>query len=174
MRGFAYVLLTLFTLLVGLPAYAATLGVYQSNTQRAVGRIEFRWLGFSVYNATLFSPTGRFDAGSPYVLELTYQRALSGGAVAQTSLNEMRRLGFNNPSKAANWQVQLTDWFSGIEKGTKLAAMRNANGSTTFIRNGKQVLGTIADPTFTRYFFGIWLDENSRAPKLRNQLIGLN
>lgn len=154
--------------------HANTLGAYQTKKQRAVGQIEFRWFGFSVYDATLFSPTGRYDARSPYVLELTYHRALGGGAVAQTTLNEMQRLGFNNPEKAAKWQLLLTDWFSGIEQGTKLAAMHNANGSTTFIRNGKQVLGTIADPTFSRYFFGIWLDENSRAPKLRNQLIGMN
>ncbi len=160
--------------MVGPLGHANTLTAYQSKTQRAVGQIEFRWFGFSVYDATLFSPTGRYDARSPYVLELTYRRALGGAAVAQTTLNEMQRLGFNNPEQGAKWQLLLTDWFSGIEQGTKLAAMHNANGSTTFIRNGKQVLGTITDPTFSRYFFGIWLDEKSRAPKLRNQLIGMN
>jgi Chalcone isomerase-like len=164
----------LLVALVGPLTHANTLIAYQNKTQRAVGQIEFRWFGFSVYDAALYSPTGRYDAKAPYVLELTYHRALGGESVATTTLSEMERLGFNNPTKAAQWQTLLTTWFSGITQGTKLAAMHNANGYTTFIRNGTQVLGTIADAEFTRYFFGIWLDENSRAPKLRNQLIGMN
>jgi hypothetical protein len=106
------------------------------------------------------------------VLELTYLRPLSGAKVAAKAVEEMQRMGFTNQTKLQQWQPQLAQWFKGINKNTKIAAMRNANGSTTFIKNGKKVLGTIEDTEFTSWFFNIWLGKKTLEPTLRQQLLG--
>lgn len=153
-------------------AGATTLAKYQEKITHKVGDSRLTWLIWDVYDAALYTSTGTFAVQAPYVLELTYLRALDGSKVATKTTEEMARLGFQNEAKLAKWQLQLTDWFDGIEKGTRLAAMRNANGSTTFVRDGKTVLGTLKDPQFTQYFFAIWLSEKTLRPDLREQLLG--
>ncbi|MCA3244816.1 MAG: chalcone isomerase family protein [Alphaproteobacteria bacterium] len=171
LRAFSLLLAALALLAVA-PVQATTLAKYQEKTTRKVGESRLTWLVWDVYDAALYAPTGRFQATQPYVLELTYLRALDGAKVAAKAREEMVRLGFRDEAKLAKWQLQLTDWFQGIEKGTRLAAMRNADGSTTFVRNGKTVLGTLPDPQFGQYFFAIWLSERSLRPDLRRQLLG--
>jgi hypothetical protein len=168
--------LEIFAILVllALPglAGATTLAKYQEKTTQKVGDSRLTWLIWDVYDAALYTPTGTFAMQAPYVLELTYLRALNGGKVATKTTEEMARLGFQNEAKLAKWQLQLTDWFGGIEQGTRLAAMRNADGSTTFVRDGKTVLGTLKDSQFAQYFFAIWLSEKTLRPDLREQLLG--
>jgi len=163
----------LLGLLAAMPVHATTLAKYQEKTVRKVGESRLTWLVWDVYDAALYSPTGTFAVQQPYVLELTYLRPLDGAKVASKTRDEMVRLGFRDEAKLARWQLQLTDWYSGIEAGTRLAAMRNADGSTTFVRDGKQVLGTLQDPAFAQYFFAIWLSDQSLRPDLRRQLLGL-
>jgi Trk-type K+ transport system membrane component len=151
---------------------ASTLGAYQQKTTQKVGESRLTWFIWDVYNAALFTPTGNYTAGQPFVLELTYLRALDSQKVAAKTTEEMARLGYKNAAKLAQWQLLLTDWFGTINKGTRLAGMRNADGSTSFIRNGKQLVGTITDPDFTRYFFAIWLGDNTLRPELHQQLLG--
>jgi hypothetical protein len=154
------------------PVQATTLAMYQEKTTWKVGESRLTWLIWDVYDAVLYAPTGRFEATQPYVLELTYLRALDGARVAAKTREEMLRLGLRDEAKLAKWQLQLTDWFDDIQKGTRLAAMRNTDGSTTFVRDGKAVLGTLKDPQFGQYFFAIWLSERSLRPDLRQKLLG--
>ncbi len=153
-------------------ASATTLANYTEKTMQKVGDTRLTWLIWDVYDAALYTPTGTFAVQQPFVLELTYLRTLNGNKVAQKTTEEMARLGFTNAAKLARWQLQLTNWFDGIQPGTRLAAMRNANGTTTFIRDGKQVLGTMNDTEFTQYFFAIWLSERTLRPDLRRELLG--
>ncbi len=151
---------------------ASTLALYKEKTAQQVGSTRLTWLIWDVYDAALYSPTGLYSPQLPFVLELTYLRALNGAQVAAKTTEEMTRLGNTNQTKQAKWQLQLTDWFAGIEQGTRLAAMRNADGSTTFVRNGTQVLGSFQDPEFARYFFAIWLSAATLRPDLKEQLLG--
>jgi hypothetical protein len=155
------------------PAHANLVQSYQKQTLQQVGTTRFTWLTLNVYDATLYSSNGQYAANQPFVLELAYLRAFTGSQVANKTLTEMQRLGYNDPAQATRLKPKLIQYFSNIEAGTRLAAIYNTDGSTTFVRNGKQVLGTIADPTFSRYFFAIWLGEQTLKPALRNQLIGL-
>jgi Trk-type K+ transport system membrane component len=161
-----------FACVLASSSYAATLANYQQKTTQKVGETRLTWFIWDIYEAALFTPTGTYSASQPLVLELTYLRALDSQKVAAKTTEEMARLGYKNEAKLAQWQLLLTDWFGTINKGTRLAGMRNADGSTSFIRNGKQLVGTIKDPDFTRYFFAIWLGDNTLRPKLRQQLLG--
>jgi Chalcone isomerase-like len=150
---------------------AATLAQYQAKTALKVGDTRLTWFIWDVYDASLFTPTGTYAAGNPLVLELTYLRSLDGGKVAAKTVEEMRRLGYKDEAQLARWQLVLTDWFGGIKDQTKLAGMLNQDGTTTFVKDGKQVLGTIKDLDFAPTFFGIWLSERTLRPDLRDELL---
>jgi hypothetical protein len=148
------------------------LNLYAAKRMQPVGESRLTWLVWDVYDAVLYAPGSIYRAHAPLLLELTYLRTLNSARVAEKSVAEMQRLGLDNLAKAARWKLQLTDWFNSIEQGTRLAAMRTEDGATTFIRDGRDVVGTIKDPEFGRYFFAIWLSDNSLRPDLRDQLTG--
>jgi hypothetical protein len=79
----------LLGLLAAMPVHATTLAKYQEKTLRKVGESRLTWLIWDVYDAVLYAPTGRFEATQPYVLELTYLRALDGARVAAKTREEM-------------------------------------------------------------------------------------
>jgi hypothetical protein len=162
--------------LLGLPTQAvqgapAILQAYQGKTAQKVGNTRLTWLIWDVYDASLFSPTGAYSPDKPFVLELTYLRSLDGSAVAEKTIEEMQRMGFTNQELMTQWQALLSQWFMGIKKGTRLAAMYHADGHTTFIKDGTQVLGTVADKRFAENFFAIWLGEKTLRPDLRRELL---
>ena len=58
-----------------------------------------------------------------------------------------------------------------VEKGDQLVVVVTTQGKTTFF-NKNNSLGTIDDANFGPVFLSIWLDENSRFKKNREELLG--
>jgi hypothetical protein len=158
----------------------AGLETYAGLKTTPVGQTRLTWLIWDVYDATFYAPTAAAAGaktgfrGPPYALEITYLRSLNPAQVAAKTVEEMARLGFTDTARLASWQPQLERMFGEINAGTKLAAVKNADGSTTFIKNATQVAGTISDPLFGQKFFAIWLSENTLRPDLRRELLNLD
>ena len=150
------------------------LQTYQQLTTTPVGQGQFTWLMFNIFEAKLFAPQGTYQAGQPHVLELTYQRHIPGRLIVQATLDEMARLGYPDATQLESYRPLLTQAFADVHAGTRLAGVLQANGSTAFIRDGQTLVGTIPGPRFGKYFFAIWLSENSRQPALRQQLLNLS
>jgi hypothetical protein len=167
--------------LLAMPAWASVapaaplnpLQTYQQLTTTPVGQGQFKWLVFNVFQAKLFAPQGAYQPGQPHVLELTYQRHIPGRFIVQATLDEMARLGYPDATQLESYRPLLTQAFADVHAGTRLAGVLQANGSTAFIRDGQTLVGTIPGPRFGKYFFAIWLSENSRQPSLRQQLLNL-
>ena len=141
---------------------------------RLRGRGTLRYFGLTIYEARLwaapdFAP-GQYDAHA-LALELRYARALDGAAIAQRSIDEMRRVGAFDESRAKAWLAQLTQAIPDVKPGDRLTGVRVPGGATRFFSNG-QPIAAIADPEFGRLFFGIWLSANTSEPALRRELIG--
>jgi hypothetical protein len=140
---------------------------------RLSGSGRFAWFGFHVYDAALFVPPG-FDPATasdqPFVLELTYARRLEGKGIAETSRDEIGRLGFGDEAQRVRWHEQMVKLFPDVEKGRKLAGVNVPGRGARFYFDG-QFLGSIDDPAFARAFFAIWLDSRTRAPQLRESLL---
>jgi hypothetical protein len=140
---------------------------------RLSGSGRFTWFGFHVYDAALFVPTGFDPAASSdraFVLELTYARRLDGKGIAETSRDEIERLGFGDEAQRSRWHEQMARLFPDVEKGRKLAGVNVPGRGARFYLDG-QFLGSIDDPAFARAFFAIWLDSRTRAPQLRESLL---
>ncbi|MFN7570438.1 MAG: chalcone isomerase family protein [Betaproteobacteria bacterium] len=141
---------------------------------RVAGQGRLTWLGFHVYDAALYAPAGFTAAGSaasPFVLELTYARKLSGKSIAERSRDEIERLGYGTPEQRARWFAQMAALFPDVEKGKRLAGVNVPGGGARFYLDGR-FLGTIDAPAFAQAFFAIWFDERTAAPQLRASLLG--
>jgi hypothetical protein len=57
-----------------------------------VGQGQFTRFGFSVYEARLWAPLGRYSQSEPFALSLTYSREIAGDRLVQASFDEMQKL----------------------------------------------------------------------------------
>lgn len=137
------------------------------------GEARLTWFGLHVYDARLFVPPG-FDVvdavAQPFALELTYARALEGKAIAQTSRDEMARLGFGTEEKRRRWFEAMLRVFPDVERGRRIAGVNLPARGVRFYVDGRDA-GSIDDIEFARAFFAIWLDPRTRSPKVRDGLL---
>lgn len=133
--------------------------------QRA-GRGAYRRFGFLIYEATLWA--GADPQRPPLALRLDYARAFSGAALAQASVEQMRRLGAGE-AQLRHWDGLMRSVFPDVEPGDHLLGAWRADGAHFF--RDERLLGSIDAPGFAEAFFGIWLDPRTSAPALRAALL---
>ena len=134
-----------------------------------VGSGQFRWWGILVYDATLWSPQGKYQPGGPFALSLTYARSLEGHAIVDASLDQMRDLGLpvdQNPQ----WGPELAKVIVSVARGDTLTGVYTPGEGAVFFHNDRKT-GQI-DERLARAFFAIWLDPKTSAPRLRQALLG--
>lgn len=135
--------------------------------------VRLRVWGFEVYDARLWTPRG-FRHGQamqqPFALELQYLRKLEGAAIASRSVEEMRRIGQFTDAQAQSWLAAMRELFPNVSAGERITGINVPGEGVEFWVNGQRV-GAVKDVTFSRLFFGIWLDERTSEPKMRAQLL---
>ncbi len=138
-----------------------------------VGRGVLSYAFWDVYEATLYAPQGRFDPAKPVALSIAYYHAIDGKDIADRSVQEMRKQGFNDEIKLAAWNAQMKAIFPDVKDGTVLSAVYTPGDRTAFY-NGNKAIGSIKGDDFGKLFFGIWLGERASEPELRRALLGLS
>lgn len=138
---------------------------------RGEGRLRF--FGLHVYDARLWAPApvsaDTWD-GSPLALELAYARTLYGSAIAERSLEEMRRQGEIAPVQGERWLAEMSRLFPDVRDGDRITGLYRPGRGAAFFYNG-QPRGEVADADFARRFFGIWLAPQTSEPALRERLL---
>lgn len=139
--------------------------------QNLIGQGSLHYFLWHIYDAKLYSNNGKFSFDRPFSLRLEYKHKLYGNKIADRSTEEIRSLGFGNEVKLAAWHAQMKDFFPDVDDGVSLTGFYQPNQLTTFYKNNTKV-GSINDPEFGKWFFGIWLNEETSEPKLRKALLG--
>jgi hypothetical protein len=137
------------------------------------GSTRMRFFGLNIYDARLWVTAGFKPAAfwqSPLALELTYLRSLSGSAIAQRSLDEMRRGGPISQDTADRWLAAMNAAFADVKAADRITGMHVPGQGAKFWLNGQPRPG-IKDPEFSRLFFGIWLADHTSEPRLRAELL---
>ena len=150
-----------------LPAAACSL----MQTCRLIGQGQLRWWGFHVYDAALWSSTGRWQAQAPYALDIRYARRLTGAQLAETSVDELRRLGIGDEAALTRWGTAMKRLFPDVVPGSRLIGVYVPQRGALFY-SATGYLGAIEEPEFARGFFSIWLDPRTQTPDLRAALLG--
>jgi hypothetical protein len=153
------------------PSTEVALALFAARLQ---GRGTLRYFGLPVYEARLWAApefAAERYADQAFALELEYARGFAGGAIAQRSIDEMRRSAIVANGQAQEWQAAMVRAFPDVAPGDRLTGIHTPGAATRFFHNG-QPTSTVADPQFARAFFGIWLAATTSEPALRRQLIG--
>jgi hypothetical protein len=140
---------------------------------KKVGEAKLKILFWDVYNSTLYTQTGEYQAEQfPQTLKIQYLRDIDAEDLIERTKDEWEKLGINQ-ELFNQWIPLLTDIFPNIKEGDTLLLNVSENHQSEFFFNG-ETIGKITDRTFGKSFLRIWLDENCSYPKVRNKLIGLN
>jgi Chalcone isomerase-like len=139
-----------------------------------LGSGRLTWFGLHIYDARLLA-AAPFDVAAwfdqPLALELTYARSVSGARIAQSSHDELDRLGVGNAAQRDRWRRDMVRLFPDVARGSRLLGLYRPGTGVQFFADGVP-LGSIDDPQFARGFFMIWLDARTQAPRLRADLLG--
>lgn len=171
-------LIVLATALLGGPAaVASTLPapvVEQGYALRKVGGGELKWLGLPIYDASLWTSTGRytgFGAGDTVALSLWYQRAFTRDQLLDITETAWRKLGQPDAAQRERWLAELRRAWSDVAPGHNVTTVVVPGGPTRFYdQRGR--FAQVDDPEFGPAFLAIWLDPRSVVRDLRRQLLG--
>lgn len=141
---------------------------------RLQGQVTLRYFGLRIYDAQLWTLPD-FSAkqwqNQGFVLQLHYHRALKGKAIAERSLEEMRRAGPIPAAQAQAWLDAMLRIFPDVQAQEQIVGQHLPGQGARFWHQGRE-LGFVQDAAFARLFFGIWLAEHSSEPALRRVLLG--
>jgi hypothetical protein len=96
---------------------------------------------------------------------------VSGARIAQSSDDELGRLGVGSDTQRERWRRDMQRLFPDVVRGSRLLGLYRPGLGVQFFADGAP-LGSIDDPQFARGFFMIWLDARTQAPRLRADLLG--
>jgi Chalcone isomerase-like len=138
------------------------------------GKGRLRYFGLHIYDAALWSlapvmPGNPLDAA--LALEMRYARKLSGGSIADRSLDEMKRVGDVSPADGERWLDAMKQAFPDVKAGDRITGVHRPGVGAAFFVNGRAT-AEVRDAQFAQLFFGVWLSPRTSQPALRAALLG--
>ncbi len=151
----------------------AVMPVAASESFSPLGKGTLRWFGLKIYEADLSVAPGfaaeRFlDSG--FALELTYARKLYGKAIAERSVEEMKKQGIGTRDQHEAWLRLMESAFPDVAANDRLKGVHLPKQGAQFFYNGR-LIKTVDDPAFSAAFFSIWLSPKTSEPDLRKSLL---
>ena len=128
--------------------------------------------GYAWYAINFDAENGKWSDDGSYALELRYYLGLKGRKIAERSITEMRKIGYDNEEQLSSWLNMMKEIFPDVRDGSVLTGIFTADQETLFF-NGDQKIGHVTDPLFGKAFFSIWLSDKTSEPELRQALMGL-
>jgi hypothetical protein len=139
-----------------------------------VGSGQLTWLGMRIYDASLWTSSGRFSgfgAGETVALSLWYQRSFSREQLLNITATAWRKLDPESAALHRQWLAELRELWSDVAPGHNVTTVVEPGGITRFY-DQQRLIGQVDDPAFGPAFLSIWLDPRSVVSELRTQLIG--
>jgi hypothetical protein len=131
------------------------------------GVATLRFVGFAVYEARLFTSSGKpLDWSEDFALELTYLRSFSKAEIVDSTLQEFARTGGAMPV-----QDQLDVCFAAVTPGDWTLAISQGPDQVGIWRNDAPAC-TLSHPQMKLRFMSIFLGDNSRSPAFTRKLKG--
>lgn len=171
-NGLRTAALSAVVLIASTPLLSANTGnIAALESMELVGEARMQVLFWNIYDAQLYAPDGKWSPDDSYALSLTYLRDLQGLKIAERSIQEMRKQGFSDERTLARWYEILASIIPDVGDQSEIVGLADENAHTRFYLDD-QLIGEVAEPAFTRAFFGIWLGDKTSEPEFRNQLLG--
>lgn len=136
-----------------------------------VGQARFSLLGLSLFDAAVYTESGRFAWNDKFALSLTYKRNAREEVLLNRTIRGMSERGAGDAKALAPLRERLGACFSDVARGDRFTAVSTGPDTARFYLNGKESC-TVNWPDFRRDFFGIWLDAKGGQAKLSAKLRG--
>ena len=147
--------------------------VDQGYPLRKVGAGELRWLGFRIYDASLWTSSGRYNGfgrGETVALSLWYQRSFSRDELLRITETAWKKLGQPDVAQRERWLAELRRQWTDVAPGHNVTTVVTPDGPTRFYdQRGR--FAQVDDPAFGPAFLAIWLDPRSVVSDLRLELL---
>ena len=137
-----------------------------------IGEGQYSYLGWSIYDATLYGHSRPVGYDKPFALTLYYHLSAKGSDIAKRSIEGIRQQGFRDEFRLATWYRQMRQIFPDVQKGTRITGVYLPRVGVRFF-HGKKEIGSIQDRQFSVLFFNIWLSEKTSLKALRQKLLGM-
>ena len=163
----------LLTLLCGLPLAASELPAAvraDAPALRIHSSAVMRRFGFKVYTARLWTDERGYQAQGSYALDLEYALDVKADTLVDTSIAAMREQGHRDEALLARWSRAMATVFPNVRKGDRLIGLARPGVEARFY-SAQGYIASIRDPAFVAAFFGIWLNADTSAPKMRARLL---
>ena len=159
------------TLLLNLSSVQASVSkVHELSGYEQVGTGDLTWLGMTVYQASLYAPAGKYQPSLPHALKIEYRFSFSAAQLAERSLTEIERVHGKQDDRDLLLE-QLLAVFSDVQRGDAIVGVHYPGRGASFYSKG-ELLGRWENAQLAERFFGIWLNADTREPRLRSQLLG--
>lgn len=135
-----------------------------------VGETRLRVLFMRIYDAAFFSDSGRLDGAERMALAIEYAREFSAQQLVNQTRDEWQRMDLVT-AESETWLTELATMWPDVRSGDCIVAVRTEEGSTRFFSRDRE-LGVIQSPGFAERFFAIWLSEQARFRRSRDELVG--
>ena len=154
------------TLLVPLSVQASTVKSALPGAELR-GAATFRYVGFPLYEARLFTKSGApLDWSKDFGLELKYLRNLSEYDLVESTMRELKRTGVALPLRR-----QLKQCYNDVRKGDRYVAVSKGQNQIEFWHNGERVC-MLRHPQIKTRFMAVFLGENTRSKPFTRKLKG--
>jgi hypothetical protein len=141
---------------------------------RLCGEATLRLYGKPVYAAKLFIDPGTFSpqdlTRESFALDFDYVEAVKASRLVRDFRSQMQDQGSASSAQIRRWGTQLGHFIPNIAAQQHLTAVFLPKRGTRFYLNGDE-LGEITGDDFARAFFGVWLDDTTTMPGMRQQLL---
>lgn len=164
---------------IALPVQASPQCLSAANSQseaqvaeglKPVGETRLRVLFMRIYDAALFTDSGDLDSAERLALAIEYARNFSAQQLVNQTRDEWERMDLVT-SDSESWLTELSVMWPDVNSGDCIVAIRTEEGSTKFFSRDRE-LGVIEAPGFAERFFAIWLSEQARFRRSRDELVG--
>ena len=136
-----------------------------------VGQGKYTKFGFTIYNASLWAPQGKWSYDKPFALELAYTRNLGKETVVDSVYDSIKEQKIADDGTLARWKEILMKTIPAVKKGDKVVVVSKPGTKATVILNGENQ-GAFPEQALSDAFFAIWLGEKADQ-HLKQKLLGI-
>jgi Chalcone isomerase-like len=135
------------------------------------GEGKLQRLVITAYKASLWTDAEKWSYAAPFALSITYNMGFTKDELVDRTISEMADQS-EAPAPAEGYRTLLNKAFTDVKDGDRFTALMTAKKTVRFYHNGK-LTSEIADATFAKRFFDIWLSSKTSEPSLRRSLLAL-
>ncbi len=137
-----------------------------------LGKATYKKAIFKLYDASLCTTEEQFSMEAPFALALDYRMKFSSEQISGAGIHEMARFARKDKAEFAELEPLFQKCFPDVDKGDQIIAVSEGPTTAKFYYNGEMSC-SVDYPEFRHLFFGIWLGEETRAPRKARLLKGI-